>query len=92
MLEEKKGKEFEKLANPDVNGISKPIDVSNAPDFLKVTNGSSFSREGSYLDNKYWLNKKYEKGEVNTRIDNQKAGIGKGRLISIQLDGFREEK
>ena len=56
---------------------------------MKVTNGSSFSREGSYLDKKYYLEKQYEKGIINTHTDSQSSGIGKGKLKCIKLDGYK---
>ena len=88
-MEEKTGIEFEKIAKPDTKGKSKAISLEDVPDNLKVTNGSNFSRKGSYLDNKYYLEKKYEKGTINTHTENQIAGIGKGKLKSIKLDGFK---
>ena len=47
-MEDKKGKEFEKIASPNKKGISSDIKVNSLPDNLKITNGSSYSREGSY--------------------------------------------
>ena len=88
-MEEKRGKEFEKCAKPDVLGVSAPVILDSLPDSLKVTNGSNFSRAGSYLDTMYYLIKNYSKGTVNTKVDSQKSGIGKGKLISIQLNGYK---
>ena len=88
-MEEKSGKEFEKIAKPDSTGTSKLISLESVPDNLKVTNGSSFSREGSYLDKKYYLEKQYEKGIINTHTDSQSSGIGKGKLKCIKLDGYK---
>ena len=88
-MEEKSGKEFEKIAKPDSTGTSKLISLKSVPDNLKVTNGSSFSRKGSYLDKKYYLEKQYEKGIINTHTDSQTSGIGKGKLKCIKLDGYK---
>ena len=90
-MEEKNGKEFEKIANPDSTGKSKAISLESVSDNLKVTNGSNFSRKNSYLDKKYYLEKQYEKGTVNTHTEDQTAGIGKGKLKSIKLDGYKNE-
>ena len=87
MIEEKRGKEFELITNPNVAGISSPIKMVSLP--INVTNGSNFSRKGSYLDCKYYLEKEYERGSINTHTDDQKDGVGKGKLLSIKLDGFR---
>jgi hypothetical protein len=89
-MEDKRGKEFEKIASPNKQGISSDIKLNSLPDNLKVTNGSSYSREGSYLDEKYYLIKNYEKGSINTKNEDQKKGIGKGKLQSIQLAGFKK--
>ena len=88
-MEEKNGKEFEKIAKPDSTGKSKLISLESVPDSLKVTNGSSFSRAGSYLDKKYYLEKHYEKGIINTHTDSQTSGIGKGKLKYMKLDGYK---
>lgn len=88
-MEDKKGKAFEKIANPDKKGFSQTINTESLPNNLKVTNGSSYSREGSYLDEKYYLIKNYEKGSINTKNENQKNGIEKGKLQSIQLAGLK---
>lgn len=91
IMEDKKGKAFEIIANPDKKGFSQTIDIESLPDTLKVTNGSSYSREGSYLDENYYLIKNYEKGFINTKNESQKNGIGKGKLKSIQLAGFKNK-
>lgn len=88
-MEDKKGKAFEKIANPDKKGFPQTINTESLPNNLKVTNGSSYSREGSYLDEKYYLIKNYEKGSINTKNENQKNGIEKGKLQSIQLAGLK---
>ena len=38
-MEDKRGKEFERIANPDKNGVSSNIQVTCLPDNVKVTNG-----------------------------------------------------
>ena len=90
-MEEKKGKEFEKIANPNKSGKFELISLKKLPVHLKVTNGSSYTRKNSYLDKKYYLEKIYLNGKINTHTDLQKSGIGKGKLLSIKLDGKREE-
>lgn len=90
-MEDKRGKEFEKIANPDNNGVSSNIHVSCLSDNLKVTNGCNYTRKGSYLDDKYYIEKTYEKGSINTKTDPQKTGVGKGKLKSIKLIGFKKE-
>ena len=90
-MEEKRGLEFEKVASPNKNGVSPYINVSNLPDNLKVTNGCNYTRQGSYLDKKYYIEKKYENGTINTKIAPQKTGIGKGKLESIKLIGLKNE-
>ena len=90
-MEDKKGKAFEEIAKPDRKGVSQTINTDSLPDNLKVTTGSSYSREGSYLDEKYFLIKNYEKGSINTKKEDQKNGIGKGKLQSIQLVGFKNK-
>lgn len=92
VTQKKEGKIFEEYANPNANGFSDAIDVSaNDNKVLNVNNGSNYSRQTSYLYQKYYLIKTYEKGQINTRVDNQKnAGIGLGKLLTIKLDGLRE--
>lgn len=87
-MEDCKGKKFEALVNPDKKGVSNFISLDEMPDDLKVTNGSNYTREGSYLDKKYFFEKVYEKGTINTHKDKQSSGIGKGKLISLKLDGL----
>ena len=91
-MEKKRGIDFEKIANPDETGISGEIYIKDLPPHLNVTNGSNFSRANSYLDEKYYLIKKYEKDGVDTRTQNQREGIGKGKLISIQLNGLKNKQ
>ena len=95
-MEKKRGIDFEKIANPDETGISSEIYIKDLPPHLNVTNGSNFSRANSYLDKKYYLIKKYIKDGaiyiVDTRIHNQREGIGKGKLISIKLDGLKNQQ
>ena len=95
-MEKKRGIDFEKIANPDETGISGEIYIKDLPPHLNVTNGSNFSRANSYLDKKYYLIKKYIKDGaiyiVDTRIHNQREGIGKGKLISIKLDGLKNQQ
>ena len=95
-MEKKRGIDFEKIANPDETGISGEIYIKDLPPHLNVTNGSNFSRANSYLDKKYYLIKKYIKDGaiyiVDTRIHNQREGIGKGKLISIQLNGLKNKQ
>ena len=66
-------------------------DVSNNNNkILNVNNGSNYSRQTSYLYEKYYMIKTYEKGVLDTKIDNQKnAGIGLGKLLTIKLNGFK---
>lgn len=89
-MEKQRGIEFENIASPDAAGISGEIYIKDLPLHLNVTNGSNFSRANSYLDKKYYLIKKYEKDEIDTRTQNQREGIGKGKLISIQLNGLKK--
>ena len=95
-MEKKRGIDFEKIANPDETGISGEIYIKDLPPHLNVTNGSNFSRANSYLDKKYYLIKKYIKDGaiyiVGTRIHNQREGIGKGKLISIKLNGLKNQQ
>ena len=95
-MEKKRGIDFEKIANPDETGISGEIYIKDLPPHLNVTNGSNFSRANSYLDKKYYLIKKYIKDGaiyiVDTRTQNQREGIGKGKLISIQLNGLKNKQ
>ena len=95
-MEKKRGIDFEKIANPDETGISGEIYIKDLPPHLNVTNGSNFSRANSYLDKKYYLIKKYIKDGaiyiVDTRIHNQREGIGKGKLISIKLNGLKNQQ
>ena len=95
-MEKKRGIDFEKIANPDETGISGEIYIKDLPPHLNVTNGSNFSRANSYLDKKYYLIKKYIKDGtiyiINTRVQNQREGIGKGKLISIQLNGLKNKQ
>jgi len=90
----KKGKAFIKLANPNNNGISKPIDVNNMGEDnknLNVSNGSSYSRKTSYLYENYNLIKVYEKGKIDTKENNKRnAGVGLGKLKTIQLNGKKD--
>lgn len=90
-MEDKRGKEFERIANPDKNGVSSNIKVSSLSDNLKVTNGCNYTRKDSYLDNKYYIEKMYEKGSINTKTDTQKTGVGKGKLEFIKLIGLKKE-
>lgn len=87
----KKSNEFINLANPNENGISVPIDVTNLQgqyQSLNVSNGSSYSRKKSYLQEKYYLIKVYEKGTIDTKTNTtDNAGVGLGKLKTIQLNG-----
>lgn len=89
--QQKEGKLFEEYAKPDKKGVSDHIDVSNNNNkILNVNNGSNYSRQTSYLYEKYYMIKTYEKGVLDTKIDNQKnAGIGLGKLLTIKLNGFK---
>lgn len=74
--DKRQGKLFEEYANPDKLGKSAWKDVVDMPEKykeLKVTNGSSYSRNKSYLQEKYIVLKEY-----NGR-----------KLVKIKLDGFR---
>ena len=65
-----KGQKFVKLAKPDQDGVSEWIDVVNVPagdEDLKVTNGCSWARNKSWLQEKYNVEKKY-KGKKLTHI------------------------
>lgn len=92
--QKKEGKIFEEYAKPNENGISDYIDVSsNNNKILNVNNGSNYSRQTSYLYEKYYLLKTYEKGVLDTKVNNQKnAGIGLGKLLTIKLNGFRNDE
>ena len=91
--EKTKGILFEEYAKPNKQGISDFIDVNSFEgkyEILNVTNGSSWSSKKSYLYNKYHLIKKYEKGKIDTKIENRRnAGIGKGKLLAIKLNGYK---
>ena len=96
-MKKNRGIEFEKIASPDATGTSSKIYIEKLPPHLKPTNGSGFSRANSYLDTKYYLEKEYKKKDgttytVNTRKQNQREGIGKGELISIKLDGLKNQQ
>jgi hypothetical protein len=87
------GQLFEKLAQPDNKGFSKKIDIISLKreyEHLNVTNGSSYTREGSYLDEKYFMKKHYEKHTLDTRIEPHSNGIGKGKLLYIELTGYKK--
>ncbi len=89
--DKKKSIEFIRLANPNGNGISQPVDVINLQgqyQSLNVSNGSSYSRKKSHLQEKYYLIKVYEKGTIDTKIaTGDNAGVGLGKLKTIQLNG-----
>ncbi|MCI6298533.1 MAG: hypothetical protein MR582_02660 [Campylobacter sp.] len=96
-MKKNRGIDFEKIASPDATGTSRKIYIEKLPPHLNITNGSDFSRANSYLDRKYYLEKKYIKKDgttytVNTRKQNQREGIGKGKLISIKLDGLKNQQ
>jgi len=92
--DQKKAKLFVELAKSDKDSISKPIDVTTLTgkyEELNVTNGSSYSRKKSQLQEDYYLIKTYEKGTINTKnntTDNARVGLGK--LKTIQLNGFKK--
>jgi len=97
--DKKLGLLFEKLAQPNAKGFSNKIDVRTLMgeyEILNITNGSSYTREGSYLDKKYFLKKYYEKYYekyiLNTKEEPHKNGIGKGKLQYIELIGFKNEQ
>jgi len=74
----KKGKKFVELAKPDKEGKSEWIDVVNLPqdyEELKVTNGCSWARNKSWLQEKYNVEKRYN---------------GK-KLTHIKLNGFKND-
>lgn len=89
--DKKKAEEFIKLAKPDSLGISAPIDVTALTGIYKdlnVNNGSNYSRKSSELQEQYYLIKVYERGIVDTKINtNDNAGVGIGKLKTIQLNG-----
>lgn len=89
--DQKKSELFVKLAKPDKKGISKPIDVTiltGLYEQLNVTNGSSYSRKKSQLQEDYYLIKTYEKGIVDTKTNtDDNAGVGIGKLKTIKLNG-----
>ena len=93
--DQKKARLFIELARPDNKGISKPIDVTTLSDKyeeLNVTNGSSYSRKSSQLQEDYYLIKIYENGRVDTKNDTgDNVGVGLGKLKTIQLNGFKNE-
>jgi len=84
--DKKLGQLFERLAQPDTKGYSEKIDVTSLTgeyEALNVTNGSNYTREGSYLDEKYFLKKYYEKYTLDTKKESHSNGIGKGKLKYI---------
>lgn len=85
--------DFILLACPKSLGVSLPIDVRNQTGInvkFNVSNGSNYSRKTSKLYESYYLIKTYERGIINTKINTQdNAGIGFGKLLTIQLDGIR---
>ena len=85
------GKLFEEVAQPDNKGFSQEIDVIyNNLIELNITNGSSYSRNASYLYNKYYLIKTYKNGIINSKNTNVKnSGIGLGKLLKIKLNGLK---
>jgi len=92
--DKKLGELFEKLAQPDNKGYSNKIDVTSLTgeyEVLNVTNGSSYTREGSYLDEKYYLKKYYKKYILDTSSKPHSNGIGKGKLRFIQLVGYKND-
>ena len=95
-MKKNRGIDFEKIASPDATGTSRKIYIEKLPPHLTNTNGSGFSRANYYLDKKYYLIKKYIKDGtiyiINTRVQNQREGIGKGKLISIKLDGLKNQQ
>jgi len=82
--DQKKARLFVELAKPNDEGISKPIDVttlSGKYEELNVTNGSSYSRKSSQLQQDYYLIKIYEKGIVDKKNDtDDNVGVGLGKL------------
>ena len=93
--DQKKAKLFIELAKPNEKGISKPIDVttlSGKYEELNVTNGSSYSRKTSQLQEEYYLIKTYERGTIDTKVNTaDNAGVGLGKLKTIQLNGFKND-
>lgn len=89
--DKKKAENFIALANPDENGVSKPVDVINIKGKnkdLNVSNGSSYSRKKSQLQEEFYLIKVYENGTIDTKVDTKdNAGVGLGKLKTIQLNG-----
>lgn len=94
--DKKKSNQFVELANPNKKGVSKPVDVTNLKGkykSLNVNNGSSYSRKNSQLQERYYLKKVYENGIIDTRKNTHKnAGVGLGKLKTIQLNGRKKNK
>ncbi|RXI44849.1 hypothetical protein CRU99_04540 [Malaciobacter mytili] len=81
----KDGKEFEKKYISE-SGCSKKISINEVN-----SNGYNTFCNDSYLNNKYTMIKTYENGTiVNTSIDEQKKGIGQGKLKSVEITGIKE--
>ena len=83
MYAKKEGQEFEKkYINNGLSDIIK-IDIENS-------NGHNLFRKNSYLDNKYYMLKKYEDSIiVDTRKDNHLKGRGHGKLKSVKIVGYK---
>ena len=79
----KEGLEFEKKHIN--NGVSEEIEINK-----KDSNGHNLFRKNSYLDNNYYMIKKYEDGFiVDTRKDDHKKGRGHRKLKSIKIVGYK---
>jgi hypothetical protein len=84
----KKSKEFVEKAKPNNKGISIAIDVTK-----ENSNGHSCFRKKSQLQEDYYIIKVYKRGIINTRVDTKaNAGVGLGQLLTVKLDGFKEEE
>ena len=82
----REGQEFEnKYINN--NGYSKEIEINR-----QNSNGHNLFRKNSYLDNKYYMIKKYKDGFiVDTRKDEHLKGRGHGSLKSVKIIGFKND-
>lgn len=84
----KKSELFIQIAKPNSKGFSREVKISELSLELRDNNGKAWSREND-LGAKFYMIKKYERGKINTKTDSQKSSGGLGKLLSIQLDGYK---
>jgi hypothetical protein len=85
MYAKREGKEFEKKYIK--NGFSKEIEINK-----KDSNGHNLFRKDSYLDNNYFMIKKYEDNFiVDTRTDSHLKARGHGKLKSVTIIGYKND-